>query len=311
MADGPGGRRRGQSDGCSRSRRDDRRGVDDARLRSHHVRLAHSNGRSASRRRRTDGEAADGRRLLRIGNGRARGGLFGRGRRRARLGCGRGCHGGRGRRRRRSRRGRRGRARHCRRRDRCRRCDRRRRRHWSRCSHGDRSRGRGSAYGQVRDGIAVALRLRGDSDAEVEIRPGDLGIPARADRADRLPLVDDGTGGHRDRAEMGQRDGESLRRRDRERSSGPGHGSAERHRPGGRRQDDLARRRRDVDPAVLSAGVRMGRIEDEALEDGPAHGPRPGMRHRRDEKRGQDRDENHTTHRHHLCCQEREQSFPG
>src|SRR5947208_2372484 len=60
---------------------------------------------------------------------------------------------------------------------------------------------------------------------------------------------------------------------------------------------------------MLAGGVWVSRIEGERLENGTADGPGPGTRHRRDEQRGYNRDKKHTTHRYHLCCQEREQSI--
>ncbi|HET7129827.1 MAG TPA: hypothetical protein VFJ93_12205 [Gaiellaceae bacterium] len=62
--------------------------IDDAGLRTHDAGIRAGKDDDALRRRRAHGEAADGGRLLRIGNGRALNRRVGRGRRRALLGRG-------------------------------------------------------------------------------------------------------------------------------------------------------------------------------------------------------------------------------
>jgi hypothetical protein len=139
----------------------------------------------------------------------------------------------------------------------------------------------------------------------------DLRVAARADRADHVALGDGRRLGRNDRAEMRERDREPVGGRDRDDSSRARDAAGERD--GSRRRGAhwITRLRPDVDATMLARGVRVRRVEAERLEDRAAGGPRPGTRHRRDEQRGRDRDEQHTTHRHHLCCLGREQVFPG
>jgi hypothetical protein len=143
----------------------------------------------------------------------------------------------------------------------------------------------------------------------VEVGAVDLGVSARPDGPDRLTLGNGRSGADLDRAEMGERHRKPVVGGDRERATGARDGAAEGDGPRGRRENLLLGGRGDVDPAVLARGVRVRWVEAEGLEHGAADRPRPGTRHRRDEQRGQNRDEQHTTHRHHLCCQEREQSI--
>ena len=280
-------------DGCGRptcrrrcERLHDARRLGHNRPRTHDSRPRRGRDRRAHGEPRADPDPARRRGPLRIGNGRPRWCRLGNGRHRARLRCrsrsrswsrsggGSGRRGRLGRRRRRRRR--------------------RRSRHDGRC-------------GQERERVEIALGLGRDADAEVDVRPRDLGVTARADRGDRLAFCDGRPGGDRGRAEMRERDREPVGGGDRERASRARDGAAERRRACGRCKDDPAGVRADVDPAVLSGGVRMRRVEAERLEDRAVDRPRPGTRHRRDEQRGQGRNEQHTTHRHHLCCQEREQ----
>jgi hypothetical protein len=109
-----------------------------------------------------------------------------------------------------------------------------------RCSHRSRRRNRGgrgrngSPHGQVRNRVAVALRLGCDPDAEMHVRLAGLRVAARADRADHVALGDGRRGGDDDRAEMREGDREPVRGRDRDHPAGARDGSGERDGAGGR-----------------------------------------------------------------------------
>ncbi len=131
---------------------------------------------------------------------------------------------------------------------------------------------------QEAEGIEVALVVRVHADAEVNVRNVELGRPARPDRPDRRALRDDGALRDVDRAEMRERDGERVGRKDRDALSARGHRPGERDLPGRRRDDGRARRGTDVDAAVLPTRVRVRRIERERREHRAGHGPRPRTR---------------------------------
>jgi hypothetical protein len=182
-----------------------------------------------------------------------------------------------------------------------------------------RSRGRGGrlrrsghrARRQVAEWIDVALRLGRETDPQVHIGACDLGVAARADRADRVPLGDRRILRDANRAEVRERDGEPVGRGDRDAPARARDRAGEGHRPGGRRTHGRTCLGGDVDPAMLARGVRVRRVERELLDDGAGDGPGPGLRGRRGEERGNGRDEKQATHRHHLCCPRRERSEHG
>ncbi len=128
---------------------------------------------------------------------------------------------------------------------------------------------------QERQRVEVPLRVRGHAHAHVQIRHVELGCPARTDRPDLRPLADSCPLGNLDRAEMRKRDRVAVGRGDRHRLAARRHRAREAHRPGRGRADRRPRRCADVDAAVLPARVRMARVEDEAEQHGPLHGPRP------------------------------------
>ncbi|HET7648011.1 MAG TPA: hypothetical protein VFK17_05525 [Gaiellaceae bacterium] len=135
----------------------------------------------------------------------------------------------------------------------------------------------------------------------MDVRPVDLGVAARAGGADDVALGDRAAGGDGDRAEVRERHGEPVGSRDRDGAARARHGAGERHRPGRGRAHRLAGGRADVDAAVLAGGVRVRGIEGERLDDAAARGPRPRSRDGREQERSSRRDEEKTTHRHHLA----------
>ena len=111
---------------------------------------------------------------------------------------------------------------------------------------------------QEQERVEVPLRIGGLANAEVHVRDGLLGHPARAHRTNRVALGDgrpapDGHG-----TEMQQRDGVAVRRLDRDRPPAGRHGSGERDDAAGRRDNRGTSCRADVDPAVETACVRIG-----------------------------------------------------
>ena len=153
---------------------------------------------------------------------------------------------------------------------------------------GNRAGGGGGASRQHRQRVEVPLGLRGDPDAEVHVWLCDLGFATRADRADAVALGNCRARGNSQRAEMGQRDRILPRRgRDRDALAGGRHRSGERHGARHRREDGRACGARDVDAAVLSGSVWMGRVEVEGLKDGTGRRPRPGICVGRDNEHGE------------------------
>ena len=122
--------------------------------------------------------------------------------------------------------------------------------------------------------IEIPLRIGRAPDAEVDVRDRELRDAARADGADDHALRDDGVPRDHDRAEMRQRDGEPVRRVDRDRQPARRHRACERDDAARRSEDGRARRSPDVDATVLAARVRVRGIEGESLEHRP--GDRPG-----------------------------------
>ena len=132
-----------------------------------------------------------------------------------------------------------------------------------------RHRRRFEARRQKQQWVDVALRVRGHAQPEVDERFGAGSSDHRALR-DRRPTLDG------DRAEVEQRGGISERRLDRDRPAPAGNRPRERHRPVGRRSHGCPLGDADVDPPVLTARVRMRRIEGEGTQDRPVGRPRPG-----------------------------------
>ena len=158
--------------------------------------------------------------------------------------------------------------------------------------HGQR---RDSARRQQRERVDVPLRLRGDADAEVDGRIGR--VRRRADGAHGSALRDRRPPRDGDRAEVDERDRKAVRRHHRHHAAAVRHGAGERDQPARRSDDALAERTTHVDAAVLSAGERMGRVERERTQHGPARRPGPGARGRSGAERKQNDEQHGTTHR--------------
>jgi hypothetical protein len=138
---------------------------------------------------------------------------------------------------------------------------------------------------QEEERVDIALRVGGPANAEMHVRDGLLGRPARADGSNRVALGDgrpapDGHG-----AEMEQRDGVAVRRLDRDRPPARRHGPGERDDAARRRDHRGAGRRADVDPAVEAARVWIG-TEGERMQNRPLHRPGPPFRRCGRDERG-------------------------
>ncbi len=206
-----------------------------------------SNGSGSGRRGRVSrgsgsGSASGGRRRRR----RARRSRFRRGR------GGRRCQGRRRRRRRRSGRRRdsghrRGSRFGCRRRH-----ERRRRRYAGR---------------EKTERVEVPVGLRFDAHAEVDVWAVDLGLATRADYADGVALRHGLALADRGRAEVGQRHRVPVRGQDRDGLAARRHGARKRDRARGRRAHRRAGGACDVDPAMLSAAIRVGAERERTHDD--------------------------------------------
>ncbi len=115
--------------------------------------------------------------------------------------------------------------------------------------------------------IDVALRIRGDPDAQVHVWLRHLGVATRPDRSDRVPLGDRRPSDDAQRAEMRQRHGVAARRCDRDTRAGARDRSRERHRARGGRDDGGTRLAPEIDTTVLPRVVRMPGVEDVGLQD--------------------------------------------
>jgi hypothetical protein len=158
------------------------------------------------------------------------------------------------------------------------------------------------AWGQERQWVDVALRVRCRADAEIDVRLRQVRIVGVAGGPDDRPLVHAGPARHRDRAEMEQGHGRRGRRLDRDRPAAVRDRSRERHDALRGRAHGLSRRRRDVDPPVLPGRVRVLPVEAESPDHLAVHGPRPGTCGCREGERAQEQDAE-SPHSFLLRCQ--------
>jgi hypothetical protein len=144
---------------------------------------------------------------------------------------------------------------------------------WPCLTCGDRS-GR-TAVRQQGLRVDVSLVVVGMPDAELHVGAGRLGVAAGTDRPDAVALGNRRALGHRDRPQLRERHRPAVRGQDRHRLAAAGNGPRECHDPRRGSEHLLARLTTDIDAAVLSRRVRMGRIEGERNEDRPVGRPRP------------------------------------
>jgi hypothetical protein len=132
----------------------------------------------------------------------------------------------------------------------------------------------------------------------VDIGLGELRLARLPDRPDGITLGDRRACRDGERAQVRERHGVSVGGRDREALARGGHGACKGHRSGRRRNDDRAGLGTEIDPAMLSRGVRVARVEDERLQDRAVGGPTPGSADRCENERGrEDREEDSTSGR--------------
>ena len=176
-----------------------------------------------------------------------------------------------------------------------------RRRGGGRCRRvrsGRRRRGSGNGrreHRQEPDRVEVALRVGGRADAEMDVRPRNLGRAARAHGPDDRTLDHRRVARDDDRAEMRERHGEAVGRLDRDRPAARRHGARKGHDARHGREHRRAVGRGDIDAAVLPRSVRMGAVEGEAVQHGPADGPRPRARGRNPQHKEED-EQNDSSH---------------
>jgi hypothetical protein len=108
---------------------------------------------------------------------------------------------------------------------------------------------------QQRERIDVAVGIRRDPDAEMDVGLGVLGGAARPDRPEGRALRDGLLGSHAERAEVDERDRVAVGRLHRDGSASAGNRAGEADDSCRRREDGRTRRSCDVDAAVLPAGV--------------------------------------------------------
>ena len=120
---------------------------------------------------------------------------------------------------------------------------------------------------QERERVHVSLRIGGDADPKMDVWLVELGCPARADRADSGPFTDVRAFRDRHRAEMHERDGVAVGGLDRHGLPARRHRAGKRHSPARGGQNVRAGWTGDVDPAVLAACVRIGRVERKSAQD--------------------------------------------
>jgi len=137
--------------------------------------------------------------------------------------------------------------------------------------------------------IDVAVWVRGQANAEVDVGLGAFGLAARPDRANDFALCDGSPDSDCDRTQVNQGDRVAVLRADRQAAALTGNLTGERDDPGHRSAHVCPRRRADIDPSVLPASVRIV-----AGDEGPEHGavdrPAPAGRARHDGKCGKKND---------------------
>ena len=143
---------------------------------------------------------------------------------------------------------------------------------------------------QKRQGVDVAVRVRRVADAQVDIRLVPLGLAARADRADVVPLGDLRPDGHADRAEVDERHRPAVRSPNGQAEPLVWHSPREGDDPARGGPDVRARRRADVDPAVLAARIGIA-VGHERPQHRPVDRPAPRRSPRREHQGSEQRTE--------------------
>jgi hypothetical protein len=163
--------------------------------------------------------------------------------------------------------------------------------------------GRRRAYGRSgaalwrkkRERVHVALLVRGDSDAQMNVGGPEVRLPGRPHHADDRAFLHTRAAGHGERPEMNQGGRVAVARSNGDCEPAAGNRAGERDRSGCRGNHPLADGGSHVDAAMLAPGVRVAAIECKWSQHRPIHGPGPGERGRHadlerkeDRKQGQD-----------------------
>jgi hypothetical protein len=126
---------------------------------------------------------------------------------------------------------------------------------------GSRSRGRlglrglGRPRRQEAERVEIAVRVRREANAEMDVRRRGSRLPARPNRPDDRAFRDPSPAGYADRPQLDERDRVPLRRLDRHALATRRHRSGKADRPTRGGKDRPSQGRSDVDAAVLRAGV--------------------------------------------------------
>lgn len=123
-----------------------------------------------------------------------------------------------------------------------------------------------------------------------------LTVAACAETADRPALGDGSAARDGERRQMRQRHGVAVVGRDRERDARARDGAGEGDRAATRREHDGAGGPGNVDAAMLAAGIRMGGVEDERLENFAVGRPRPRSCSWSADQRRHGNEQEHATH---------------
>ena len=142
---------------------------------------------------------------------------------------------------------------------------------------------------EERKWIEVAVRIRSQANPEMDVGLSPLGLAARADGSHDLAFLDRSPGAHTDRAEVHEGDRVAVGGANRQAEALVRQLARERDDAGGRSPDVGSGRRRDVDPAMLSAGIGVV-LGDERAQNRTVDRPRPARRGRAHDEREQNSD---------------------
>jgi hypothetical protein len=145
----------------------------------------------------------------------------------------------------------------------------------------------GRPRGEQRERIHISVRVGSQANAEMDVGLCPLGVTARADRADDFALFDRRPRPHADRPHVDERDRVAVGGANRQTQALVRELPDEGGDAGCGRTDVGAGRRRDVDSAVLAAGVGIP-FGGERPQHRPFDGPRPGSRRRAQDESEQD-----------------------
>lgn len=141
---------------------------------------------------------------------------------------------------------------------------------------GCRSRRYRAARREERQGVDIAVRIGRDSNAEMHVALARDAVATRPDHADDVALGDDRASCHGRGAELKVRHGVAVVGSNADSEPTVRHGADERDRAARSGAHPRADRRADVDPAVLTARIRVGAQAERAYHRS-VHGPSPGV----------------------------------